>query len=178
MSQRILTAAVVMLLPLFAAAADLPLSDTNTAITFVGSKPNGKHDGGFKGIKGTASVNNGDPGTLRISLEIDMNQLHSDNPKLTNHLKSPDFFGVKSNPKAKFVTTKVEKADGDYKVTGELTMIGQTKAITFPAKVTAAGDSLTLTASFAIDRTQWGMTYGKGKINDEVKLTVSVKAKN
>ena len=48
---------------------------------------------------------------------------------------TPDFFGVNSNPKSKFVITSVEKAGNDYKVTGDLTMIGQTKSVTFPAQI-------------------------------------------
>lgn len=178
MIRRILAVAVFGFVPLAAFATDFSLSDKNTTITFVGAKPNGKHDGGFKGITGTATVTNNDATTLKISLDIDMNQMYSDNDKLTTHLKSPDFFGVKSNPKAKFVTTKVEKAGDDYKVTGDLTMVGQTKSVTFTAKIAATGDSLALSSNFTIDKTQWGMTYGKGKINDEVKLSVSVKAKN
>ena len=122
-------------------------------------------------------MQNNDAATLKVTLDIDMNSLYTDNDKLTGHLKSPDFFSVKSNPKAKFVSTKVEKSGGDYKITGDLTMIGKTKSITFPAKVTATADGLTVASAFTIDRTQWGMTYGQGKINNDVKVSIHVKAK-
>src|SRR5262245_22415633 len=176
MLRRILCVTVLILAPALAWSADFTLADKNTTITFVGTKPGGKHDGGFKGITGTASVDQGDPATLKVTLDIDMNALYSDNPKLTTHLKSPDFFNVKANPKAKFVSTKVEKAGADYKITGDLTMCGQTKPVTMTAKV-AVTSSLTLSSTFSIDRTQWGMTYGRGKVNDGVKLTVNVSAK-
>jgi polyisoprenoid-binding protein YceI len=177
MTTRLLcvTAALALLTGTLA-AADYALTGANTSITFVGSKPGGKHDGGFKGVTGTASVPGDDLTKLKISLDIDLNTLYSDNPKLTNHLKSPDFFGVKSNPSSKFVSTKVEKSGADYKITGELTMCGQTKSITFPAQIAVKGDMLTVASKFTIDRTQWGMTYGRGKINDDVTLTVSLKA--
>jgi polyisoprenoid-binding protein YceI len=169
--------ALALLLAPLARGADYPLNEKNTTITFVGTKPGGKHDGGFKAVSGTASVDSTDLATLKISLDIDMNTLYADNDKLTNHLKSPDFFGVKSNPKAKFVTTRVEKSGADYQITGELTMIGKTKAVTFPAQISVGGDGLTLSSTFSIDRTQWGMTYGAGKIDNDVKLKVSVKAR-
>jgi polyisoprenoid-binding protein YceI len=171
------SAIALALAPVIVFAADFPLNDKNTTITFVGSKPQGKHEGGFKTVTGTASVDKDDLTTLKISLDIDMNTLYSDNPKLTTHLKSADFFGVKANPKSKFVSTKVEKSGDDYKVTGDLTMLGKTKSITFPAKLAVTADGLTVTSSFTIDRTQWGMTYGAGKVDNDVKLTVSVKAK-
>ena len=103
-----------------------------------------------------------------------MNSLYSDDPKLTGHLKTNDFFGVRSNPKSKFVSTKVEKDGDGYKVSGKLTLVGKTKEVTFPAKITASAGKLTLTSSFKIDRTAWGMTYGKGKIDDEASIGVTV----
>jgi polyisoprenoid-binding protein YceI len=105
-----------------------------------------------------------------------MNSLFADNPKLTNHLKSPDFFSVKSNPKAKFVSTRIEKSAGGYQVTGDLTLCGQTKAVTFPAAITVGADTLTLASKFTIDKSQWGMNYGRGKIDDTVTLAVTIKA--
>ena len=96
---------------------------------------------------------------------------------LTKHLKSPDFFGVADHPKATFKTTKVAKTDKGYNITGDLTMLGRTKAVSMPATVTAAGDNLTLTSEFKINRNDWGMSYGKGKVDDIVSLKVVVNAK-
>lgn len=176
MLRRFLAVAGLLVLPALTVAEDFPLNGSNTDIKFVGSKPQGKHDGGFKTVSGTASVS-GDATSLKLTLDIDMDSLYSDNNKLTTHLKSPDFFGVKSNPKGKFESTKVEKANSGYKITGDLTMLGKKVTVSFPAKIDATPTSLTITSDFSIDRTKWGMTYGQGKINDEVKLSVSVKAK-
>ena len=95
---------------------------------------------------------------------------------LTGHLKSPDFFGVKDHPKAKFKSTKVEKADDGYKVTGDLTLLGKKKTVIFPAEI-SEGDSLTLKAKFEINRQDFGMSYGKGKVNDEVEIRLDLNAK-
>ena len=152
------------------------LTGENTTITFVGKKPDGKHAGGFKKLSGTATVADGNPTTLAIEVEIDTASLYSDDPKLTAHLKAPDFFSVKDNPKATFKTTKVEKSETGFTITGDLTMLGKTKAISFPAAITA-GDALTLTSEFKIDRTAWGMTYSKGKIDDEAALKLVINAK-
>jgi polyisoprenoid-binding protein YceI len=169
--------AAVILAPVFASAADFPLTEKNTTVKFLGTKTGGKHEGGFKTVSGTASVTDKDPTTLKITLDIDTDSLYSDADKLTAHLKSPDFFGVKANPKAKFVSTKVEKSGDGYKITGDLTLLGKTKEISFPAMLSVNADGLTLSSSFTIDRTKWGMTYGAGKIDNDVKLTVSVKTK-
>ena len=169
--------AVLLAVPVVAAETKFSLTGENTKITFVGTKPGGRHEGGFKKVSGTATVTDGNPATLQIQAEIDTDSLYSDNEKLTGHLKSPDFFGVKDHPKATFKTTKVEKTAKGYNVTGELTMLGRTKAVSMPATVTAAGDTLTLTSEFKINRNDWGMTYGKGKVDDIVSLKVVVNAK-
>lgn len=177
--RRILAALAAVLAAGTASAADVtfPLSGENTTVKFVGTKSDGKHEGGFKTLSGTATATAGDPTTLKAEIDIDMNSTWSDDEKLTAHLKAPDFFGVKNNPKSRFVASKVEKSGDSYTVTGELTLNGKTKAVSFPAKVTVTADSLKLDAAFTINRSDWGITYGKGKIDEAVALTVSVNAK-
>jgi len=160
--------------PALAADVKFPLTGQNTKIQFVGTKVDGKHDGGFKTVTGMATAgNNG----LKVEVVIDMESIYTDDAKLTGHLKSPDFFSVKTNPTSKFVTTKIEKAGDNFNVTGELTLNGKTKEITFPAKINLTEETMSLNAEFRINRHEIGITYGKGKINDEVVLKLAVAAK-
>lgn len=58
--------------------------------------------------------------------------------KLTNHLKSIDFFDVKKYPVAKFEMTKVlpsKNPDYNYLIYGNLTLKGTRKTISFPANI-------------------------------------------
>ncbi|HEX3149401.1 MAG TPA: YceI family protein [Gemmataceae bacterium] len=167
-------AAVVFTLPTVA-EDKVALTGDNTKITFVGTKPGGKHEGGFKTLKGGAVVSA--DGLSKVAVEIDMESLFSDDPKLTAHLKSPDFFGVKTNPKSKFESTKIEKSDKGHTITGNLTLNGKTKEISFPATITATGGAVKIESSFSIDKRDFGMEYGGGKIDDKVSIKVSVDAK-
>jgi polyisoprenoid-binding protein YceI len=179
MTRTLSAVALAALFGLTASAAEqkFALSGDNTKVTFVGTKKGGKHDGGFKKLTGTAAVTDGNPATLQIDATIDTTSLYSDNAKLTAHLKNPDFFNVKDNPTATFKTTKVEKSATGYTITGDLTLLGKTKPVTMPATVAVTGDTLTITSSFKIKRFDWGMTYGKGMVDDEVSLKLSVTAK-
>jgi polyisoprenoid-binding protein YceI len=152
------------------------LTGKNTKIEFIGTKAEGKHDGGFKTLSGTATATGTDPTTLKIAIDIDMTSTWTDTAKLTAHLKSPDFFGVKKYPKAKFVTTKVVKDDKGYTITGDLTLTGETKSVSFPAEVTVSDDKLTVKGTFKIDRNDFGISYGKGKIDPDVTIKVSLDA--
>src|SRR5438067_1878942 len=60
------------------------LSANNTKITFVGTKPTGKHDGGFKQFEGSARLDGAK--LTAVEAEINTDTLWADDPKLTNHL--------------------------------------------------------------------------------------------
>src|SRR5205823_6223661 len=81
-------------------AAALELTADNTKIEWVGTKPGGQHKGGFKQLAGTVDLAGNDPTKASIVVEIETDSLFSDNPGLTGHLKTPDFFEVKTYPKA------------------------------------------------------------------------------
>jgi polyisoprenoid-binding protein YceI len=163
----------------------LPIKDgkvafdaSNSRIDFVGSKPEGKHDGGFKKFTGTAEVTPDGKGLSKVSVDIDAESIWTDTEKLTGHLKTPDFFDVKQFPKASFTSTKIEPgATGaaTHSITGNLTLHGVTKEISIPAIIVFLPDSsMTLQSNFTLNRLDFGMLYGKGKIHDDVSVKVSV----
>ncbi len=177
---RVLMAVIVLALLATTNEAGLTkivLNAENAKVTFVGTKPKGKHEGGFKKVTGTATINGTDPTTLKVAVEFDVNSLYTDTAKLTNHLKQPEFFDAKNYPKAKFVSSKVEKSGDGYTMTGKLTMRGKTREVSFPAKIDVSGGTLSLTSSFKINRHDWGVSYGKGMVDDDVSLKVTVRAK-
>jgi polyisoprenoid-binding protein YceI len=90
-------------------------------------------------------------------------------PILLNHLKSADFFNMAIYPEATFNITDVQAytggeptaiAQANTLITGNFTMLGQTHAISFPAKVAINNGKLQAEAKLVLDRTQWGMNYG------------------
>ena len=157
-------------------AAEHKLSGDNTKIEFLGTKSDGKHAGSFPKLSGTFDLAD-DVTKSKITVKIDVEALESDDPKLTGHLKSPDFFEAQKYPEAKFVSKGIKKDKDAFTVTGDLTMRGKTKEISFPAKIAKADGIATLSSEFKINRSDWGMTYGAGKIDEAVKLTIDVKAK-
>ena len=157
------------------------LTPENTSVAFVGSKVTGKHDGGFKQLKGTLELVREKLESSKITAEIDMNSIYSDNNNLTNHLKSPDFFDVAKFPTTTFVTTGIESGSHDAKakdathtVTGNLTLHGVTKSISFPSRIALADDKFNLDSEFFINRKDFGINY-PGKANDLIRDEVVIK---
>lgn len=153
---------------------EMKLTPDNTLIQFVGThvgddpKP---RTGNFGKFSGTAKAD-GDKLTS-VEVTIETASLDAGIPDLTNHLKNADFFDVRQHPKATFKTTKIENGDDGTKITGDLTMLGNTKSITFPAKVTV-GKDVKLEAEFVIDRLEFGMDYSPDKVHKDVTMTIKV----
>lgn len=146
----------------------------DSTIGFVGSKITGSHDGGFKDFDGNIAVADGKI-VPPSSITIQMDSIWSDNDRLTGHLKNDDFFSVETFPTASFAVTSM--SDGE--MSGNLTMHGVTKSISFKPEVTISDSEVNLKAEFDIMRFDWGIAY-KGKaddlIRDEVVIKLDVKA--
>lgn len=164
---------------------ELSFSNDGSKVSFIGKKVTGHHDGGFNKFTGKAIVDGIE--LKQVEVTIDMNTIwtdddKSDTPKLTGHLKSADFFDVENHKEARFISTSIEKGGdgGSHTITGNLTIRGKTKSITFPADVTLADGGLTATAKLKIDRQEWGVHFKGMKdnlIEDEVGLTLDISAK-
>ncbi|MFK7810842.1 MAG: YceI family protein [Maribacter sp.] len=77
--------------------------------------------------------------------------------KLEGHLKSDDFFGAATHPTAKLVFTEVAASGkNSYEVTGDLTIKGITKAVTFDVSIYGSK----ATATLKVDRTNYDVKYG------------------
>jgi polyisoprenoid-binding protein YceI len=150
-------------------------------IGFVGSKVTGKHSGGFKKLSGQFFLAGSNLSGSGHKVVIDMTTTWADEQRLAGHLISPDFFDVAKFPESVFELTNLEKtADGGSKLTGNLTLHGVTKQISFPADVQVQGDQATLKAEFFIKRFDFGIKFpGKANdlIRDEVVIKLDLKAK-
>jgi polyisoprenoid-binding protein YceI len=157
------------------------ITPQNSKIEFIGSKVTGKHNGSFKDFSGQVDYA-GTPENSRVNITIKTASIATDTPDLTKHLKTPDFFDVAKFPEASFVSTAI-KAGGEngasHTVTGNLTMHGVTKAITFPATINVTPDVATVESSFSINRKDFGINYAGARdnlIRDNVVLTLHVRA--
>jgi polyisoprenoid-binding protein YceI len=133
--------------------------------------------------RGTLSISNG---TLLVAagvpvagtFQFDMNSIVSNftggkentdgGTKLSEHLKSADWFNVAQFPNATFVLTRiVPAADAatsfKYTVTGRLTMKDVTQEVTADALVYNEGGQIKMVGSAMVDRTLWDIRFGSSK---------------
>jgi polyisoprenoid-binding protein YceI len=138
--------------------------------------------GRFDDVKGSMSYTPGAAGTLDFDIQIPIAGIHSGNDNLDKHLLSPDFFNAKEFPEMTFKSSKAAPAEGGmWKVDGELTLLGVTKPVTAMVEFTGAankgrGMRVGFEASFAINRSEFGMGYGveNGSLGDKVFVVVGL----
>lgn len=155
---------------------------SSSKVEWLGSKVTGKHDGGFRAFQGHVSLVDGALDKSTVTVEIDTASIFSDEDKLTAHLKSADFFEVEKFPKASFTSTEI-KAGGDkgasHTVTGNLTLHGVTKSISFPATLRATDTGVEADAEFAINRKDFGLVYAgmpDDLIRDDVVIKLTIRS--
>ena len=165
------------------AAAKYTFDQSSSKVSWVGSKVTGKHEGGFATFTGSVDLVDGAPEKSRVNVDIDAASLTSDAEKLTGHLKSDAFFDVAKHPKATFASTEIKKGGekgATHTVTGNLTIKGITKSVTFPATIGVAGDSASVDAEFAINRRDFQLNYAgmpNDLIRDDVVIKLTIKGK-
>lgn len=138
--------------------------------------------GAFDSIEGDVSLDPAKPEAGKVSLTIPVDSLHTNSKKRDDHLKSPDFFNSKENPKITFASTKIaKKSDTTFEVTGDLELAGKKQSIKIAVEKTGGGEFMgnQITgwlAQFEIKRSDFGMTYGVAEktLGDEVQLTISL----
>ena len=139
--------------------------------------------GNFGTVEGTVGVpKKGDD--LKLTLEVAINSVDTGSPKLDKHLQTEDFFHTSKYPSATFKSRSARKtSDGKYRVSGDLTIRGITKAVDVIVSLagpvdTRRGRRCGVETEFVLRRADFGMTYGAkgGMIGDEVRLIVALEA--
>ena len=166
------------------------------------------HKGGFAPRWGTINLKSGeitvaDNAVTSGDFVIDMTTLKVDSASVTEpekkasdlegHLKNEDFFNVTKNPTSDFKITSVADLAGDAPkdavaganktVSGNLTLLGKTLNVSFPAKVTVADGKVAVEAKFTVNRADWGIKFGTDEtdpaewmISKDIEIGINVNA--
>ncbi|GIW22688.1 MAG: hypothetical protein KatS3mg068_1695 [Candidatus Sericytochromatia bacterium] len=138
--------------------------------------------GRFNDVSGTVVFDEKNPSKSSVDITVKVDSVDTNSKKRDDHLKSPDFFNSKQFPVITFKSKKVEKVnDKTFKVTGNLTIHGVTKEVSFNFNKTGEGKNpkgqkvVGGETTFTIKRSDFGMNYmqGPGMLGDEVTLILS-----
>ena len=144
--------------------------------------------GQFDEFEGSAHVDTVTPANSTVTVTIQAASVTTGNEQRDGHLKTPDFFDIANYPQITFVSTDVERDGTEWAITGDLTINGVTKPVTFdlefdgvnvdPWNNTKAGFS----AVTEISRKEWGIAWnvaletGGVLVGDKVKIELDIQA--
>lgn len=142
--------------------------------------------GAFSKVTGTVVLDDKDISKSTVDVTIDVNTVDTREPNRDNDLRSDHFFDVAHYPTMTFKSKKVEQVSpGKLKVTGDLTVRGNTKEVvldvdgpTAPVKDPWGNQRVAVGATTKINRqdfgVKWNATMDNGGlvVGDEVNITI------
>lgn len=145
--------------------------------------------GSFNQFEGTGYFDAENPANSHFELTIEAASIDTRNADRDAHLRSNDFFDMENYPQITFRSTAIERVDDStYRVTGDLTMKGVTKSITFDLEYTGAAvdpfgnHRIGLEGSTVVNRKDWGINWnaaldtGGVLVSEKVTLEFEVSA--
>src|SRR5215212_9230166 len=145
--------------------------------------------GKFLDFTGSLHLDGSDPAASTASLDIKMDSIDTGSPDRDGHLKSADFFKTDEFPTMTFRSTSAQALGGDdYRITGDLTILGVTKPLTIDLEFNGAAkdpfgnERVGFEGKAEILRSAWGLTWnaaletGGVLVSDKIKLNFDISA--
>lgn len=179
-------ALLAALLPLTAMAdaevygIDNSHSFANWTIRHVVSKTSGT----FNDVKGKILLDRADLSKSSVEARINVLSVSSNHAKRDEHIKKEEYLDAGKYSEMRFVSTKVEaKSQTEGVLTGNLTLHGVTKEISFPFKVLGFGTDpwggyrTGIEAHTAIKASDYGFTWPlkpNAPVGDDIEITLLI----
>jgi len=145
--------------------------------------------GKFLDFSGSLHLDGGDPSASTASLDVKMDSIDTGSADRDGHLKSADFFKIDEFPTMTFRSTKAESLGGeDYRITGDLTILGTTKPLSIDLEFNGAAkdpfgnERVGFEGKAEILRSEWGLTWnatletGGVLVSNKIKLNFDISA--
>jgi polyisoprenoid-binding protein YceI len=145
--------------------------------------------GSFGEFEGSAHLDFADASKSSVNVKITAASIDTGNENRDAHLRSNDFFAMDEYPEITFASTAIEALnDEQYRVTGDLTIRGTTKPITFESEYSGAvldpwgNIRVGFAGSLTVDRKEWGVNWnaaleaGGVVVSEKVTLEFDVSA--
>jgi polyisoprenoid-binding protein YceI len=145
--------------------------------------------GKFLDFSGSLHLDGSDPSASTASIDVKMESIDTGSPDRDGHLKSADFFKAEEFPTMTFRSTSAEALGGDdYRITGDLEILGVTKPLTIDLEFNGAAkdpfgnERVGFEGKAEILRSEFGLTWnatletGGVLVSDKIKLNFDISA--
>jgi polyisoprenoid-binding protein YceI len=136
-------------------------------------------DGVFRSLDGRVTFDVKRPQEAKFDMSVNAAGIDTGNELRDSHLRGDGYFDVNRFPVISFVSRQVTagEAAGTFRMTGELSIKGHSKTISFPFMYTMKNGKIGFTGSFTINRKDFDIG-GSSVISDSVGVDLNVVLKN
>jgi polyisoprenoid-binding protein YceI len=140
--------------------------------------------GHFAEVTATGEIHPDHPDKTKVEASINTASIRTHNETRDNDLRSSNFLEIDKYPTMTFKSTKIEHAGGDrYKVTGDLTIKGNTRPVTLDVvkygefNDPRMGHRIGYAAQTQINRKDFGMRFdamldGRFVVSNEIEINI------
>jgi polyisoprenoid-binding protein YceI len=127
--------------------------------------------GTFRQVRGNGTVTA--EGQVAGSLTVVAGSIETKNKMRDKDLRSAKIFDIASYPDITYTVDGMQPGGEGVRVTGRLTIRGQTRPLPFDAKVAATADEVRIDAEVPVNRADFGLTYsplGMASLNNTITV--------
>ena len=136
--------------------------------------------GRFNEFAGAYIIDPNDAGKSRFEMTIKTASVDTNVAQRDQHLRTADFFDVEKYPDMVFKSTAIRKVDNGLEVTGNFTLHGVTKSVTFTlaggkkAEFPKGTQRTGFVTEFTLKRSDFGMAKMIPDVGDEVRIFIGL----
>lgn len=140
--------------------------------------------GRFADVAGTVTLDERDPTRSTVRVDIEAASIDTHVEQRDQHLRSAEFFDVERWPSISFLSRRVERHDGGYRLIGDLTIRDITRQVVLEVTDEGRGRNpygqtiAAFTARTTIDRRDFGLTWNQALesggilVGNDVKISI------
>jgi polyisoprenoid-binding protein YceI len=155
-------------------AQQYKLSDEKSEIKFTIKNFGLNVSGSFTGLNGAINFNASNLSASSFNASVDVNTINTGIDLRDSHLKKEEYFNAEKYSTIRFVSTSITGNQNGYTVSGNLTVKGTTRAVSFPFTVQNQDDGMLFSGSLSIDRKDFNVGGSSAVLSNNVEIHLKV----
>jgi polyisoprenoid-binding protein YceI len=173
-----LRAAILLVLALWGAAisaAEWGVDTGRSKLGFVASYDRIPFEARFERFTADIRLDAARSADGHMEATMQVSSINSRSADRDEGMQGPEWFHAAKFPTARFVSRRIAaNADGSYRVTGDLTIKGITRAVEFPFRWSEQDRTARLHGETAVKRTDFDIGTGEWKTDDTIGFEVKI----
>jgi polyisoprenoid-binding protein YceI len=130
--------------------------------------------GTFRGLKGTIQFNPSNLSSASFDVSVDVNTINTGISMRDSHLKREEYFYTEKYSNISFVSTGVKTANDGYIISGQLTIKGVSKDISFPFTAVTQNGGILFSGNFTINRKDFDVGGSSAVLSNNVDVSLKI----